>query len=266
MFDEPNEGQEGQEERALDPQRRAEEKSSEFRVHAEICAVFEATRKFDAELNGSLDADLARDMQKRMARLEKAKSPDTPVLPAASAGEAADLLSLAKARGASANDYHIHRRPGEVMVVRWLEGEQVESFYDRMQAHFDVAMGDFREDQRQAHGWRQDADTLAYLDALDKLEVRTADRYLRDAIRKHNLFVLSTVTADEIDILFLSDHVMGVGPESLVGPAAAPPDEPTEQDRAWFFRLFSLRGMDQGVERMCFFAYLQKTEDTFDIE
>ena len=54
--------------------------------------------------------------------------------------------------------------------------------------------------------------------------------------------------------------------------ASAPPDSPTdfdklsagERDRAWFFKLFSLRGMVEGEERMCFFTYLQKSEDTFD--
>ena len=39
----------------------------------------------------------------------------------------------------------------------------------------------------------------------------------------------------------------------------------TEQDRAWFFKLFSLRGVVQDVQRMCFFTYLQKAEDTFDL-
>ena len=50
----------------------------------------------------------------------------------------------------------------------------------------------------------------------------------------------------------------------VVGSASAPPDVPTERDFAWFFKLFSLRGMVAGTERMCFFAYLQKTEDTFE--
>ena len=52
----------------------------------------------------------------------------------------------------------------------------------------------------------------------------------------------------------------------IVGRASAPPEEPTESDRAWFFKLFSLRGMIDGIERMCFFTYLQKAEDTFESE
>ena len=102
-------------------------------------------------------------------------------------------------------------------------------------------------------------------DALDQIELKTADRYLRDTIRQHNLYVLSTVTADEMDILHLADYVMGVSPSDLVGPASAPPaDGATERDRAWFFKLFSLRGNPDGVERMMFFTFLQKAEDTFE--
>ena len=47
-------------------------------------------------------------------------------------------------------------------------------------------------------------------------------------------------------------------------PPIAPGDEPSEEDRAWFFKLFSLRGMSEGVERMCFFTFLQKSDDTFE--
>ena len=156
-------------------------------------------------------------------------------------------------------------RPGEVMIVRWLAGEQVESFYERLQAHFNAALHQYREEERQSHGWKQDEATLKYLDALDKIEVKMSDRYLRDPIRQHNLFVLSTQTADELDIMHLTDYVMSVPPAEVVGPASAPPEDgATESDRAWFFKLFSLRGMHEGQERMCFFTYLQKVEDTFD--
>jgi hypothetical protein len=83
---------------------------------------------------------------------------------------------------------------------------------------------------------------------------------VRPIIRAHdNVFVLSTQTADELDILHLCDYVMGVEPATIVGGACAPPEDgATEQDRAWFFKLFALRGQIAGVERMCFFAYLQK--------
>jgi hypothetical protein len=171
-------------------------------------------------------------------------------------------LNLARARGLSTNDYHIHRRPGEVMIVRWLAGGEVETFYERVQAHFDAALEGCKEDERQAHEWKQDASTQAYLEALDKVEMRFAERYLRDPIRQHNLFVLSTQTADEINIAYLCDYVMGVPAAELVGGASAPPaEEPTEQDLAWFFKLFSLRGLVEGEERMCFFTYLQKSDE-----
>lgn len=260
MFDEPNEEPV---ERSTDPADRAREKSDEFRMHAELAAVFEGNRKFDAELRPGLDPQIARDMQRQIARLEKAKSLDSPLLPEPSGPEAAALLSLFATRGLSTNDYHIHRRPGEVMILRWLESDQVETFYERLQAHFDAALEGFKEDERQAQEWKQSPETLAYLAALDAVEVKMAERYLREAIKQHQLFVLSTQTADEINIAYLCDHIMGVPAAELVGARSAPPDEPAERDLAWFFKLFSLRGIGEGVERMCFFTYLQKSDDDF---
>ena len=61
-----------------------------------------------------------------------------PILPPASADDAVALLNFPTSRDLATNDYHIHRRPGEVMIVRWLQGDQVETFYERFQAHFDV--------------------------------------------------------------------------------------------------------------------------------
>jgi hypothetical protein len=264
MFEDPNEGEEGPEERPKDPVQQAREKADEFRMHAEIFAIFEGPRKFEAQLVPGLDPELAREVQRGIAKLEKTKEPDSPVLPPASAADAAALLAIPESRGLSTNDYHIHRRPGEVILIRWLEGEQVETFHERMQAHFDVAMKGYVEEERQANAWKQDPKTLAYLEALDAAQVKMADRYLRDVIRKHKVFVLSTLAADEMDILHLCDFVMGVPAAEVVGAASAPPDEPTERDRAWFFKLFSLRGKVEGVERMHFFTFLQKTEDTFE--
>jgi hypothetical protein len=264
MFDEPNEPDETPPERASDPANRAKEKSDEFRMHAEFAAVFEGCRKFNAELRPKLDPELAREVQRGIAKLEKSKPADSPLLPPASAADAAGLLNLPATRGLSTNDYHIHRRPGEVMLVRWLAGPEVEKFYERFQAHFDAALNHYREEERQSQGWKQDPQTLAYLEALDAIKLSMADRYLRDPIRQHNVFVLSTQTADELDILHLTDFVMGVGAEEVVGRASAPPEQPTDRDRAWFFKLFALRGMNEGAEQMCFFTYLQKAEDTFE--
>jgi len=262
MFDEPNELPE---ELPPDPAKRAEEKANEFRMHAEIYAVFEGIRKFDAELDTALEDDLAREVQKRIGRLEKSKEPESPVLPPGAASDAVALLALLRERKVSANDYHVRRRPGEAIILRWLEGEQVEAFYERFQAHFDVALNDYREEERQAQGWKKDAETLAYLNALDKVELKVADRYLRALIRQHKLFVLSTLSVDEMDILHLCDFVMGIPAGDVVAKKDAPPEEDaTERDRAWFFKSFSLRGSVGDVEQMCFFTYLQKAEDTFD--
>jgi len=244
-----------------DPADRAREKTTEFRMHAELAAVFEGHRKFDARLLAGLDAQLARDVQRGVAKLEKAKSPESPVLPPEAADGAAAILDFGDTHQLSSNDYHIHRRPGEVMIVRWLSGEQVDTYYQRFQAHFDAALGHYREEERQSHGWKQDPATLAYLEALDAIDLKMADAYLREPIRTHKLFVLSTQAADEMDILHLCDYLIGVPAEEVVGAASAPPEEPTERDRAWFFKLFSLRGMKGDVERMCFFTYLQKSDD-----
>ncbi|HSU66355.1 MAG TPA: hypothetical protein VLJ39_05770, partial [Tepidisphaeraceae bacterium] len=261
MFDDP---QEEPKERTFDPANRAKEKSDEFRMHAELAAVFEGPRKFDAQILTDLDPQLAREIQRTMLKLEKAKSPDHPLLPDGVAPDAAGLLNMANERGLSTNDYHISRRPGEVMIVRWLEGDQVQTYYDRIQAHFDAALEGFKEDERQAQEWKQDPKTLAYLKALDEIEVKMEERYLRDPIKKLKVFVLSTQTADEINIAYLTDHIMSVPAAEVVGSASAPEDGATEHDLAWFFRLFSLRGVRDGIEQMCFFAYLQKAEDTFE--
>jgi|SRR6185437_1754211 len=258
MFEEP---QEDPAERSIDPANQAREKSDEFRMHAEIAAVFEGHTKFDAEFHPGLDAQIARDIQRAMGRLEKSREGDSALLPASSAAEAGEILILPTTRDLSTNDYHIHRRPGEVMIVRWLAGDEVDSFYERLQAHFNAALEGYREEERQNLGWKQDPKTITYLDALDAMEVSMADRYRRDEIRKNHIFALSTVTADEISITYLCEYVMGSSPEEIVGPASAPPEEPTERDLAWFYKLFLLRGMVEGIERMCFFAFLQRSDD-----
>ena len=150
------------------------------------------------------------------------------------------------------------------MIVRWLAGEEVDTFYRRLQAHFDANLNNFREDERQSKEWKADEKITAYLDALGKLEVKLSDRLLRDPIRQHGLAILSTQTADEMNIAFLCDQVMGVPAADVVGDASAPPGEAKESDLAWFFKLFMLRGVRDGVEQMCFFTFLQKTDDSFD--
>jgi hypothetical protein len=260
MFDEPDEPRA---EQALDPAGRAREKADEFRMHAELAAVFEGPRKFEAQIRANLNADVARNVQRTIGKLEKLKAADHPVLPPAAMEDAASLLALPDGAKLTTNDYHVHRRPGETVIVRWLAGDEVETFYERLQAHFDVAMNAFREEERQALQWKQDPATLKYLEALDSLEVKLQERYLRPVIREHGVIVLSTQAADEMDIQHLTEYMMGVESADVVGRASAPPEEPTEQDRAWFFKLFSLRGLVEGVERMCFFAFLQKADESF---
>lgn len=257
MFDEPAETPEGP---PIDPAQRAKEKSDEFRMHAELAAIFEGVRKWDARIVPSLDPQIARDAQKTVGKLEKSRSPESPVIPPELAPQAAELLDIPASKGISTNDYHIYRRPGEVMILRWLAGDEVDALYERLQAHFDAGLEGYREDQKHTHGWKQDPQISAYLDALDKIQLRMEERYLRPVIRQHGVFVLSTQAADEMDIQHLTDYIMNVPASEIVGPASAPPDDPTERDRAWFFKLFSLRGIKEGIEQMFFFTYLQRTD------
>jgi hypothetical protein len=259
MFDEPEEQPESH---VADPAVRAKEKADEFRMHAELAAVFEGVRKFGAQVRSTLDPTIARDAQKTIGKLEKSKLADMPVIKEDAIPEAAALLDLPNTNDLPTNDYHVYHRPGEVMILRWLQGDEVDGFYNRLQAHFDAALEAYREDQKHTHSWKQDPDTLAYLDALEKVEVNMEQRYLRPQIRQHKLFVLSTQAADEMDIHHLTDYIMNVPSEEIVGSGSAPPDNPTEQDRAWFFKLFSLRGMKDEVEQMCFFTYLQKSDES----
>jgi hypothetical protein len=69
-----------------------------------------------------------------------------------------------------------------------------------------------------------------------------------------------------MDILHICDFLMGIPAAEVVGAKSAPPEDPTEADRAWFFKLFALRGMVAAEERMCFFVYLQKVNDPFEDE
>ena len=261
MFDEP---EERQTESAADPIARANEKIAEMRMHAELAAIFEGPRKFDADLVPTLDAGTAREIQQAIAKLDKAKKPGMPVLPPDVLPHERCPVARAGADELSTNDYHIHRRPGEVMMVRLLEGEQVESFYHRLQAHFDVAMEQIREDERQALQWKQDEKVEAYLKALDDVKITMAEYYLRDPIRKLGAAVLSTWTADDMNIAFLAEHLMDRTIEEIVGSASVPDDPTDESQLGWFFKLFSLRGFVEGKERMVFFAYLQRTNDSFD--
>ena len=95
MFDETNEDPA---EGASNEKDRAKEKADEFRMHAELAAVFEGVRKFGAQIKPGFDAEIARQVQRGMGKLEKAKAAEHPVLPEQSMGEAAELLGLAKAR------------------------------------------------------------------------------------------------------------------------------------------------------------------------
>ena len=136
-----------------------------------------------------------------------------------------------------------------------------------MQAHFDAALSQFREEERQSLEWKQDPQTLAYLDAMDKVEIRMAERYLRDPVRNSPvpIFVLSTQAADELDIRHLCDYVMNVPAGQVVGEASCAAGG--RGDRGGSSRGSSncshLAVVVESAERICLFTYLQKVGDEF---
>jgi hypothetical protein len=273
MFDDDDD--QNRDDTSADAKTRLDEKVAELRIHAELCAVFEGVRKYEAQLNTTLDIDLTRTLQKSMLKLTGCKMQDSPVLDPSKEGTydlVWELLSKADELGLPTNDYHINRRPGEVVILRWLKNdptaqltlEQVDTFYTRLQAHFDAAINQAREDEHQALDWKSDAKTTRYLKLLDEVKINQAERYLRPIIKSHAACVLSQTTADELNISYLCDYVMGVSADEVVGPRSAPQDPTDESETAWFFRLFSLRGLVNDQEHMLFLAFMQKAQDTFD--
>lgn len=249
----------------LKPEDRAAEKLGELRLHSELAAIFEATRKFEAAILPGLDPEIARDVQRSMAKFERAKVDGMPILTAGVLPDAMRILSLPVTASLSTNDYHVYRRPGEAMIVRWLAGDdEVERFINRYQAHCDAALAGARADDRSSMEWRGDDATLAYLKALDAAELNATLLYYREPVRTHGLCVLTTAVTDEMNIRFLCTHLMGADVADVVGPASAPADDAPDRELAWFFKLFSLRAVVEGVERMCFFTFLQKSDDEFD--
>ena len=118
---------------------------------------------------------------------------------------------------------------------------------------------------------------IAYLDttAPELLPLRAGDQLIvnaaRPAVRAHATSPTALARFLDAGVRVLSTPnlhtgLIVTGDRVIVGPASAPPEAPTERDLAWFFKLFSLRGQRDGVEQMCFFTYLQKTDDTFDFD
>jgi hypothetical protein len=255
MFDDPSEPPP---ELAATAQARAAEKIDEFRLQAELCAVFEATWKYDAQILPVDDPKTLRSIQKTIAGLERDRIDGTPVIKPERAADAAALLDTPRTGVFSTNDYHVLQAGGQVLICRWLEAEQVQTFYERFQAHFDVALHAHIEEFRSEHEWRQDPGADGYLRALESSKTLMAQRYLRDTIREHRVFVLSTHSVGELNLLFLCEQIMRADPAEVVGADDAPDDTATDADRTWYFKLFALRGVVEQTERMFFFAFMEK--------
>jgi len=251
---------------ASDPEVRAREAAEQLRIHCELAATFEGPRKFDDRVKTGLDVGTARDLQQAIGKLEKQKTPKLgPVLPQEAMEAARVVLEWpADHPGLDAGSYHVHRRPGEAILVRWLAGDRVGRFYDRVAEHFNVAHQQRLEDEKTELGWRQDEDDQKYLESFEKIEPQPDVWYLRKLLNQHGLLALSTLAVEEMDILHLCDHLMGIPAFKVVGEHNAPdPDDPSppESERVWYFKLFNLRGTVADTERMCTFAFLQRAGD-----
>jgi hypothetical protein len=263
MFDDPDESRA---ETANDAAQRATEKLAELRMYAELAAIYEGPRKFGADIRPDLPGDPARFLQKSLAKLARSKVEHTCLIAEAETPLADDVLTHYRSIGLSTGDYHCYTRPGEVMMLRWLAGDEVDTFYDRFQAHFEAGLAQAREEEKHNHAWKNDQKLNDYLEALQKTTTTMVDYYARPAIRSAPLRVLSTLTAEEMNIEFLTGQIMNRSPVDVVGTAFAPPAEASESDLAWFYRLFSLRGVVDDIETMCFFTYLQKVDDSMEFE
>ena len=135
------------------------------------------------QLLPGLDPEVAREVQRGMARLEKAKSPDSPVLPQPSAADAAALLDLPR-RPRPVHQRLPHPPPARRSDDRPLApGRAGRDVLRAASGPLRRGPGGVQGGRAAGQEWKQDPQTLAYLTALDAIEVRMADRYLRDEIR-----------------------------------------------------------------------------------
>lgn len=249
------------------PTQRARERIDEIRMYAELGAIYEATHKFDADIL-PLSGNDARDFQQAVAKLARQKVENSSLIQPQATADALGLLKRAIELGT--NDYHLARKPGEVILLRSLQGPEVDQFYDRMEAHLKAGIEGLREDEEQALAWKDDPDTRAYLKALADPVDPMATRYARPIVQQHPVAILSTWTADEISISYLVESIMQRNISDVVDPSNIPEDGMDESQLAWFFRLFSLRAAPldpdtkQRTEHMLFFTFLQKTDDDFE--
>ncbi len=249
--------------RPASPKERLDTKLEPIRIHSELAAVFEAVRKFGVRIVPGLDMEVVRDVQQTTARLEKTKTPGKPFLEPTPRLGAISLFEYLAGSGLSTGDYHIHRRPGETMIVRRIVGEEVDTFYQRMQAHLDVALKQAQAEEKQAHEWKADPATTEYLNLLAEFKLKMDERWYRQHIKVLDAFCLRTQTADDLNIRYLAEIIMGVGIADVVGAASVPT---SEADVSWFFKLFSLCGQVAGTEQIVFFAFLQRTNDSFELD
>lgn len=255
--------------RRTDPEQAAKDKLEELRMYAELAAVFEGPRKFDQAFRRDLPLDLAQRLQRGLLTLERARPGQSQLIPAEHISLARELLAAHDTAGLTCGDYHAAVRPGQVLIARWIQGGDFDTFHERLSDHFDAMLAGHIEDEESARRWLGDSTLPKYLQSLKKHKPNLPERYLWAFIRSGGVpACLSTHTADELNIAFLAETVMGLTVGEIVGQQAAlavsDDDDaawPDESDLAWYFKLFLLRGTVEQVPTACFFAFLQKTGD-----
>jgi hypothetical protein len=249
------------------PKQRLAQTLAALKQHAEFAAMYEGPRKFGDAVRPDLDAELARSIQQRVAKVASKIGPG-PLVNASQQTLARELLRLHTAEGLAPRDYFIYRRPGEVMMVRWLAGDDVSTYHQRMQAHFDVALKQTQADEREKLAWRNDEKDNAYLELLDEATFEMSHYTAREIVTRSKMAVMSSLMADAVHIGFLCEQVMGVSAAEVVGAAFSPPADAGDEEVSWFYRHFSLRGVLDEVEAVMNFTFLQKTSDDWfdDIE
>ena len=148
------------------------------------------------------------------------------------------------------------------MIVRWLAGDQVETFYERLQAHFDAALEGFKEDEHQARNgsrtprrWNISRHWMPGIENGRQISSRSDPQA--------NVFVLSTLSADEMNIAYLpTTSWASLPPRSSAHLGAA--DEPTDRGSGVVLQAVLASGDGRRGERMCFFAFLQKSDESGD--
>lgn len=216
MFDDPDDASQS---RRVGPEQAAAEKLEELRMYAELAAVFEGTARFGHAVRHDLPARVARQLQRGMVTLERARDGSVQLIPPEQVPLAHELLRLHRLEQLTLCDYHGCGESGELHIARWVAGSDFDTVFERLQAHFESMLEGHIEEEREARGWRGDPYVSAYLAALERLKPDLPTRYLLPYLRSGAVpACLSTHTVDNLSVSFLCSTVMQIDAPVLFAP------------------------------------------------